>query len=194
MASAAVKPRVSAADYLALERPAETKHEYRDGEVVAMSGAKSPHILIVGNLLFAIKLVIRGGGCQVYSNDLRVAVDPEGFYTYPDLVAISAPPQFLDNQLDTLLNPCVIVEVLSPSTEAYDRGEKFTRYQQLETLREYVVVAQDRIWVELHERAGEEWVRTILSRREDVLHLGSIGCDIPVEAIYEGIELPAAGD
>lgn len=194
MASAVVKPRVTVEEYLAFERPAETRHEYRDGEIVAMPGASRLHNLIAGNFFYEIKARIRDQPCEVYSHDMRVCVEPDGLYTYPDVVAVCGEPRLLDAEQDTLLNPCLIVEVLSPSTEAYDRGLKFERYQRVESLREYVLVAQDRIAVERLARDGQRWVRTALRRPEDGLRLESIGCDVLVGAIYAKVALPASDD
>ena len=108
---------------------------------------------------------------------MRVLVSPTGFYTYPDVVAVCGEPRFQDNEFDTLLNPNLIVEVLSPSTEAYDRGKKFADYRRLESLREYVMVAQDQVHVDRYTRQGDEWLLTELSRLEDTLRLESIGCN-----------------
>jgi Uma2 family endonuclease len=119
---------------------------------------------------------------------MRVKVAPTGMYTYPDLVALCGEPRFEDGHVDTLLNPSVIIEVLSPSTEAYDRGEKFAHYRRLETLREYVLVAQDKVRVEHYRREGEQWVLSEISDPRGTLHLPSVDCHVEVGAIYEKLD------
>ena len=115
--------------YLEIERKAEYKSEYRDGEMFAMAGAPEGHNLVVGNLIQGLIPQLRPRGCRVYSNDMRVQAGNSRLYAYPDVAVVCGEPQFLDNRRDTLLNPVMVVEVLSPSTEAYDRGEKFSHNQ-----------------------------------------------------------------
>jgi Uma2 family endonuclease len=184
MSSAAVKTRYTPEQYLALERQSPIKHEYYDGSIFAMAGASREHNLIAGNLFGDIRAQLRNHPCEVYVADMRVRVTATGLYTYPDVVAVCGEPQFLDSELDTLLNPSVIIEVLSPSTEADDRGNKFAHYRRLESLQEYVLVAQDRVRVERFTRQGDEWLLTELSRLEDTLRLASIGCEMAVREIY----------
>jgi Uma2 family endonuclease len=179
------------AEYLELERAAETKSEYRAGQIVAMTGVSRAHSLIVGNLLGEMRQQLRGSSCEVHSNDLRVRVSRTGLYTYPDVVVACGEILFEDDQVDTLLNPVVVIEVLSPSTEAYDRGEKFAHYRRLDSLQEYVLVAQDRVRVERYVRQGEQWVLSELSAREDVLALTAIDCQIGLREIYERVRLPS---
>src|SRR5206468_6291774 len=119
--------------------------EYINGQIYAMSGASREHNLIVVNLIRELSSQLRGRPCEVYASDMRVKVRPTGMYTYPDVVAVCGEPRFEDEQVDTLVNPAVIVEVLSPSTEAYDRGQKFAHYRKLESLTEYVLVAQNEV-------------------------------------------------
>lgn len=122
---------LSPADYLAFERQSGTKHEYVNGETFAMTGASERHNLIVANLVIEIGLQLRDRPYRVYPSDLRVAVTPDGPFYYPDLVALCAEPRFLDGERDMLLNPELVIEVLSPTTEAFDRGVKFTHYRRL---------------------------------------------------------------
>lgn len=189
MATAAVKPRISVADYLAFERPAETRHEYRDGEIVAMPGTSRAHDLIAINLIADLAGRLRDTAYELHSMDLRVCVEPEGLYTYPDISVVRGEPQLLDAEQDTLLNPCLIIEILSPSTEDYDRGLKFDRYRRMPSLLEYVLVAQDRISVERFTRGTRRWKMTHLGRREDLLDLESIGCRVPLDVIYARVPL-----
>jgi len=175
-------------EYLEIERKSEIRSEYIAGRMYAMSGASRRHALIAGNLHGEIWSQLRGGACEAYMNDLRVKVSPTGMYTYPDVVAVCGEVLLEDDHFDTLLNPTVIVEVLSESTEAYDRGEKFAHYRRLDTLREYVLVAQDKIRVEHFLREGEQWVLSEVSGLDATLHLGSIDCHIALATIYEKVQ------
>jgi Uma2 family endonuclease len=125
------KTRYTPEEYLALERSCETKHEYYDGEVFAMGGASKHHVLIVINLIVELGSQLKGSHCTIYATDLRLRVAPEGLYTYPDVIVLREEPQFSDEQEDTLLNPALIIEVLSESTKDYDRGGKFERYRMI---------------------------------------------------------------
>src|SRR5689334_2786280 len=176
------------AEYLEIERKAEFKSEYIAGRMYAMSGVSRRHSLIAGNLYREISSQFRGRNCEAHIADMRVNISPTGMYTYPDLVAVCGEARFEDAAVDTLLNPTVIIEVLSPSTEAYDRGEKFANYRRLETLREYVLIAQEQLRIEHYRREGSEWVLTEISDPEGTLNLPSIDCHISVSAIYEKID------
>jgi len=178
---------VTPGEYLALERKAEFRNEYIAGHIFAMSGASRRHNLIAGNSFREISTQLRGRECEAYIGDMRVKVSPTGMYTYPDIVGVCDEPRFEDAHVDTLLNPQVIVEVLE-STEAYDRGEKFAHYRRLDSLREYVLVAQDKMRVEHYVREGEQWVLSELSDAESTLHLASIDCHVGLAAIYERVE------
>jgi Uma2 family endonuclease len=191
----APKPNfVTAREYLDVERKSEIRSEYIAGRVFAMSGASRRHNLITINVSREISLQLRGRACEAYVSDMRVKVAPTGMYTYPDIVTVCGEPQLEDAHGDTLLNPTVIVEVLSESTEAYDRGEKFAQYRRLETLRESVLVAQDKVRIEHYRREGEQWILSEISDPGSTLHLPSIDCHVAVEAVYEKIDfspLPA---
>jgi Uma2 family endonuclease len=192
MASAARIPRYTPEQYLALERKAEFKSEYYDGFITAMAGASRPHILITGNLSRKIGNQLENRPCETYSNDMRVLVSGSGLYTYPDLIVVCGEPRFLDNMSDTLLNPTVIVEVLSPTTESYDRGKKFSHYRRLESLKEYVLVAQDEVFVERYLRQGDIWQLSDWTSMDETLSLASIDCHVPLREIYTRIEFPDA--
>jgi Uma2 family endonuclease len=185
----------TAKEYLALERAADHKSELVNGRIYAMAGASVPHNLIVLNLSAEIRARLRGGPCSVLVNDMRVKVGPTGMYTYPDVVALCDPPELEDAHGDTLLNPAVIIEVLSDSTEKYDRGEKFAHYRKLETLREYILVAQDKIRIEQYVRHGEHWMLGEISDPADTLRIETLGCEIALRDIYDRVELasPIAG-
>jgi Uma2 family endonuclease len=190
--SSAVKTRYTPEQYLELERKAPYKSEYHDGCIYAMSGASREHNLIAGNLLSLINPQLEDRPCEVYMSDMRVRVSATGLYTYPDVSVVCGESQFLDREVDTLLNPTLIVEVLSPSTEAYDRGKKFDQYRRLESLREYVLVAQDEVLVLRYTRRGVEWILSEFRRMEEVLRLESVGCEMPLSAVYRKVKFPEA--
>ena len=176
--------------YLASERKAKLKSEYIHGEILAMSGASLAHTLITLDIATELNIQLRGSPCKVITNDMRVRTGPKGPYFYPDVVAFCGTPQFEDNVFDTLLNPTLVVEVLSPSTEAYDRGEKFAHYQKLASLREYLLVSQDRIHVEHFRLAETQWAGKAFHASEDVLLLDSIECKLPLQDIYTRVTFP----
>jgi Uma2 family endonuclease len=181
--------------YLEIERKAEYKSEYYRGEMFAMAGARLAHNQLLAHLLRDIGEQLRGKPCEICPSDMRVLVSASGLYTYPDAVAYCGEPKLLDNQFDTLLNPTLLIEVLSPSTEAYDRGRKFEHYQSIDSLREYLMVASDRVHADLFTRQADgRWLLTSAKRLEDSLDLQSIGCSVSLEALYEKINLgePAA--
>jgi Uma2 family endonuclease len=182
---------LSPAEYLEIERRSEIKHEYINGRMYALPGASEPHITIAVNITTSLKNQMRGRDCRVYMADMRVKIDPSGRYTYPDVVAVCGERHLEDAQLDTLLNPAVIVEVLSDSTERYDRGDKFDHYRTIASLREYVLVAQSSMRVEHFVLQDDRWVFSALTKGEERLPLAAIGCEISVADIYEGIEFPA---
>jgi len=192
MSSVAVQPRFTPEEYLALERKATTKSEYLNGHIYAMAGASREHNLITGNIFGELRSQLRERPCEAYVNDMRLKISATGLYTYPDVAVVCGEPRFEDIDLDTLLNPIVLVEVLSPSTEAYDRGEKFAHYRRLESLQEYILVAQDCVRVEHYLRQGEQWLLTELSNLDDVLHLVSISCDLSLHEIYTRVEFSAS--
>lgn len=192
MASATSVPRFTVEQYLALERKADFKSEFCDGFIIAMAGASRAHSLIAGNLHGEIRTQLKGRPCEVYMSDMRVRVNPTGLFTYPDVVAVCGETRFLDDKGDTLLNPMLIVEVLSDSTEAYDRGGKFMHYRRLESLREYVLVSQDKVLVERFTRQGDEWLLTEFRNLDDTLRLASIDCAVSSREIYARIEFRGA--
>jgi Uma2 family endonuclease len=187
------KPRLTPEDYLAIERSADIKSEYFDGETFAMAGASEPHNLIVANTLAEIRQHLKNRPCKVYANDMRVKVSLTGLFAYPDVVVVCGKTQFDDSHLDTLLNPTLIVEVLSDSTEAYDRGRKFEHYRKLESLAEYVLIAQHRPHVESYRRQSEQrWVLTESDGLDGSLRLDAIDCELALAEIYDKVEFPGA--
>jgi Uma2 family endonuclease len=181
--------RLSAEEYLALERQSERKHEYLGGEMFAMSGATREHNLIALQTAAALLSQLRGRPCEVYMGDMRLRVDATGLYTYPDVVVVCGEPQLVaDAELDTLLNPTLIVEVLSPSTEGYDRGKKFAHYRTIQSLAEVVFISQERVEVERFSRQPNgDWLLHEVNQLEHRLPLPAIGCEISLAAIYERV-------
>ena len=178
-------------EYLALERQAETKSEYFRGEVFAMAGASFAHTSISFNLLVSLAPQLKRGLCTARSSDLRVNVRATNFYAYPDIVVVCGQPQFEDRHRDTLLNPTVIFEILSRSTEGYDRGEKFANYRTLESLTDFILVSQHRPLVEHYARQPDEtWLLKSCEGLKAVLLLPSIGCELPLAEIYDKVEWP----
>lgn len=189
MGELAEKIEVSPEAYLEMERKVETRNEYIDGCILAMGGASRRHNQIVFNLARIIGNQLENQPCAAYVSDMRVKVRETGMYAYPDLVAVCDEPRFEDAQLDALLNPSLIVEVLSASTEAYDMGEKFAHYRRLSSLSEYVLVAQDKVRVEHFLRNGEKWVLSDYIQAENEILLPSIGCRLILQDIYNKVEL-----
>ena len=179
--------RYTPEQYLELDRKAEGRSEYVNGEILAMAGASREHNLIVTNLVREISLALRGQPCETYSNDMRVRVNLTR-YTYPDVVVTCGQPQFIDGQLDTLKNPTVIAEVLSPTTESDDRSWKFAHYRRLEALMDYVMLSQFQPFVEHYTRQDDQWVLTEVVGLGAVLRLPSLGCELPLSAVYERVE------
>ena len=190
MATAAAYTYLTPADYLAFEREADIKHEYCNGQLYAMSGASRAHNLISLNIAGELRAQLKGRTCEVYMSEMRVLVDAARSYRYPDVVVACDVPRFQDDVFDTLLNPTVIVEVLSLSTEARDRGEKFAEYAQLVSLRDYVLVAQKAVHVEHYLRQGTRWVSRECRDLDAVLQLESINCALPLRDIYEKVKVP----
>lgn len=176
--------------YLASERRAKYKSEYIHGEILAMSGASRAHNIITVDMTTELNIQLRPHGCEIYSGDMRVRTSRTGSYFYPDIVVVCDKPRFEDNVFDTLLNPVLIVEVLSPSTEAYDRGEKFAHYQELASLQEYILVSQDKIQVDHYRLMKMQWVRQTFHAPEDMLLLNSIECKLPLQDIYTRVTFP----
>lgn len=176
---------VTPEEYLAAERKAETRSEYFAGEVFAMVGASKRHNLIAANIIRVLGNGLLERPCNVYPSDMRVKVSATGKYTYPDVVAACEPELFDDAENDTLLNPLVIIEVLSASTEAYDRGKKFEQYQQIASLTEYILVAQEPYRIEQYVRQSDkEWRYSEYHDAGDVIKISVIGCEIALKDAY----------
>ncbi len=179
------KRYLTSEEYLAKERKAEYKSEYFKGEMFAMSGASREHNLIAGNLSRELGNQLLDRPCEVYQSDMRVKVSRTGLYTYPDVVIVCGEPRFEDTDVDTLLNPTVLFEVLSETTENYDRGKKSVYYRTLPSLQEYVLVAQDKCHVEQFTRQPDNrWLLWETDDLEGVLNLPSIGCELKLTDVY----------
>jgi Uma2 family endonuclease len=180
--------RLSPQEYLAAERQAEVRSEYLGGDVFAMSGASRRHNLIVVNVAASLHGQLKGRACETYAGDMRIHIPATGLYTYPDVAVVCGDPRFEDSELDTLLNPTVLIEVLSPTTEGYDRGKKFAHYRTLESLREYVLVSQEEVRVELFTRQHEgHWLLSEASRLEEAVPLAAIGCELRLADAYDRV-------
>ena len=187
--SAIPKTKLTAKDYLDFERNSDIKHEFFDGEVFAMSGAKRNHNKITTNLSGLVWQHLKGKNCETYSNDMRVFVPETGLYTYPDLVVVRGEPQFQDEVFDTLLNPVLLIEVLSDSTESYDRGKKFQHYRSIESLQEYILVSQNEARVEKYVRHGDGfWLLSEAVGINSEIEFSSIECKIQLAEIYDKID------
>lgn len=186
--SAEAAQRMTADEYLAMERASELRHEFLNGEVFAMGGASWNHGLINGNLAALLRARLKGKGCFVQTNDLRVQISATGLFAYPDLVVLCGQPVFADHEFDTLLNPRVLIEILSDSTAAYDRTTKFAHYRRLESLQDYLLLAQDEIKVERYSRRGAGlWDYWESLDPEGEVAIPSLGLAISLSEIYEGL-------
>jgi Uma2 family endonuclease len=175
--------------YLELERAATEKHEYVDGEMVAMAGGSPRHALITANIGGALRQALRGKGCLTFSPDVRVCAFWDKLIAYPDVSIVCGPPAYADEKRDTLTNPTVLVEVLSPSTMNYDRGEKAARYRQMPSVKEFLIVEQEAVSVEHYRRLPDgSWQIVIQHNPDDVLRLESIQCELLLSEIYEGVD------
>lgn len=185
------KRKLTAQEYLAIERRAEFKSEFFDGEMFAMAGANRLHNVINENLSGELFARLKGGDCRTLSRDQRVLVDRTGLYCYPDLVIVCGPPEYSADDPDTLVNPRVVVEVLSESTERYDRTTKFRNYQQLPSMTEYVLVSQDEPLCERYVRMPDgSWALVSFVGLEAALAFASVPVQVPLADIYAGTTFP----
>ncbi|MDD5579804.1 MAG: Uma2 family endonuclease [Methylobacter sp.] len=187
MSSILTQTRYTAEDYLTLERSASCKSEFHDGEIYAMTGASRKHNLITVNIAGELRSQLKKRPCEAYINDMRVKAAEARSYHYPDIVVVCGTPQFEDAHVDTLLNPALLIEVLSPSTEAYDRGGKFAHYRKIPTLLEYLLVSQDQPSIERYMRQGDVWILTEAVGLEASVPLESIDCILSLREIYDKV-------
>jgi Uma2 family endonuclease len=187
------KSFVTLEEYLAFERQSECKNEYWNGQIFAMSGGSSAHSLIAGNLADSLRRPLRKKGCLVYGSDMRVRTSASGVYTYPDVSAVCGKPKFATRTEDTLLNPVLLAEVLSPSTERYDRVGKFALYSDIATLREYLLISSDKVCVERSfRRPGGKWQLTQATSLKDSIRLASVPAILKLKDLYKQVNLPRA--
>jgi len=191
MASVAIQ-RYTVDEYLALELQTEEKNEFYDGEIYAMAGGSTPHVRIMANIGGELRTRLRGGPCRATVSETRVRVEASGFYTYPDASVVCGEPRYEERSgASTLENPKVIFEILSPSTEGYDRGKKFKLYSDLESLTDYILIAQNEPWVQHYTRLeGGDWQLSQTMSLEGAVQIPSIGCDLPMSEIYLDVEFP----
>ena len=188
--SASAQPRLSPTEYLAFDRADETRHEYVDGLMVAMSGGTGRHSLLIGEVSRLMGNALVDRPCVVSVTELRLQVAQGAAYLFPDIMVICGGLQYSDGPKDTVINPTVAVEVLSGSTERWDRVGKFTRYRLVPTLREYVLVSQDEMCIEWYTRNDDgEWVYHVAAGLEGICHLESLNIDLSVAEVYRKIEL-----
>lgn len=178
-------PILTEEEYLAFERSSDVRHEYLSGQIYAMAGATREHNLITGNAASELRAQLKGQPCETYSNDMRVRIARSGQYTYPDVVVVCGTPQFLDDHGDTLLNPLLIIEVLSSSTEAYDRGEKFRDYRSIDSFSEYVLIAQAKKAADHFTKKNNIWT---IQEVEQEIRLATIPCTLTFSEIYDRVE------
>lgn len=204
--STAEKRRLTPQEYLAIDEASEIRHEFLDGEIFAMSDTTFWHTLIKDNLSQALrnKLAAKNANdCYVLTSDQRVKVSATGLYTYPDILICCGEPVFDEEIRNTLVNPRVLIEVLSESTERYDRGAKFGHYRQLASVQEYLLIAQDRPCVERYVRepaagdsppAADRWVLTAVTDAAGSLLLESVGVEVTLADIYDRVVFPPPGE
>ena len=184
MGEAAARTKLSEQEYLAFERAAEDRHEYADGEIFAMSGGTWEHSLIASNINRELSTALLERRCAVHGSDMRIHIPFTGRYTYSDVLVVCGQPVFADEARDTLINPILIVEVLSDSTESYDRGDKFEQYETIPSLRDYVLVSQKKVRIEhFHRQADGIWQRRAAGAGDRVT-FEAIGCEVEVDRPY----------
>jgi Uma2 family endonuclease len=188
--SAQPQPRLTAEQYLDLDRAADYRSEYYDGRMYAMSGGSYPHGQLILNFGAELRSALKQTACSVTTSDIRLRVNPNGLYTYPDIMVVCGERMFAEGRRDTLLNPRVIVEVLSPSTEAHDRGLKFREYRTIPSLQEYALVSQSEVRVELFQRrSDDQWLLSDFAGLEASVEFQSLNCRIALSEIYDRVTL-----
>ncbi|MBL8211234.1 MAG: Uma2 family endonuclease [Bryobacterales bacterium] len=186
-------PFVTEEQYLQMERESELRHEYLHGEVFAMSGGTTNHNRLSADLLVQISNRLEGSPCEIFGSDQRVRVPATRFHAYPDLSVVCSPIQYSDDTKDCVLNPILLVEVLSKSSRNFDRGEKFRQYQRIPSLQTYVLVEQDDMLVEVYTRTGRDsWNYRVLEGPDAMLEVEHPPLSIPLKAVYRRVEFPPA--
>jgi Uma2 family endonuclease len=182
-------PKMTPEEFLAFERASDEKHEYRDGVIVAMSGAKRAHNLISLNIGSSLHASLKNKDCETYMSDMRVFVPSVRLYTYPDIVVVCGEPKFIDDEFDTLTNPLLLIEILSDSTEGYDRGQKFQNYRSIESLNEYVLVSQNAARIEKYVKHGDGfWLLSEAAGHDGSIPLEAIDCTLSLADVYAKVK------
>lgn len=189
MSTAAVR-LYTVTEYLAFERQSEEKHEFFDGRIFAMAGGTAPHNLICGNIYAELRNALRERPCRAFPSDMRLRC-PTGLYTYPDVSIVCGEPEYEDATRNVLLNPLMIVEVLSPSTENYDRVGKFKHYQSIPELREYVLISQDAVRIDQYSRESNagQWLLNTVTDLQGMVRFPALDCEVAVAEIYAKVDL-----
>jgi len=189
------KLHYSVETYLELERTGSLKHEYYRGEIFALAGSSEAHNLILTNLLTTLNVQLRKRPCKVYPSDMRLKIPKTGLYTYPDVSIVCGTPQFDDVKHDTLLNPLIVIEILSPSTERYDRGKKFQNYRTVVTLQEYILVSQDEYHIEHYINQNDgNWLLTSYDHITTTFQLKTIECTLALEDVYDKVDIDSSAE
>ncbi len=192
--SSAAKTKLTVAEYLAFERASESKHEFFDGELFAMTGGTPAHSLIATNFASEARAALKERPCVVFNSDLRVKVNPSGLYTYPDVTIVCGEQKFDDEQRDTLINPTIVVEVLSKSTASYDRGPKSKHFRKIDSLQALILIEQDCPAVEVYCRQSDgKWILSDATELTDSIAIEPIGIFIPLAEIYRRVTFPEPG-
>lgn len=183
--------RYTPEEYLELERQSNARHEYYEGEIYAMAGETLKHSQICVNLAGEVRAQLKGKPCQALSPNMKVRAETKGLFAYPDLTVVCGEPVFHDQKRDVLLNPRASFEILSPSTEHYDRTVKFFKYrQEIQDLTDYIIVSQDSAFIEHYEKQADgRWVHTVVGGLENDLNIASIDCVLPLAEIYDRVEI-----
>ena len=185
------RPLISREAYLALEDESDERHEYIAGEVFAMVGGTEPHGLIIGNVIAALHGPTRRRGCRIYPGEVRIAISAIDIYTFPDVSLVCGQPQHEGSRRDIILNPKVVIEVLSPSTERYDRGQKFQYYQHLPSLDTYILVAHEMPLIEQYVRQSDQkWLYSAARGLDAILSLPTLECSLVLADVYDLVECP----
>ncbi len=188
MSAAPAVTFITIEDYLAKEEAASEKHEYYKGEVFTMAGASINHNRIVRNALLEIGNYLNGKSCEVFPGDVRIYIEVNTLFTYPDLTIFCDEIERFENRTDTALNPTAIIEVLSKSTQEYDRGTKFNLYRQIPSLKEYLMISSTEVLVEKYTKQSDtEWLFTAYEKAEDFYMLESVGLTVEVKSLYRNV-------
>jgi Uma2 family endonuclease len=189
--SSATRQRLTPAEYLAIERAAERKSEFFNGEMFAMAGASVEHNLIKDNSIAELSFKLKGGPCRTLSSDQRILVKKMGPYTYPDIVIVCGQIERDAMDRDSLTNPVAVIKITSPSTEHYDCGAKFRSYQQIPSLKEYILIAQDEpVCERLVRQSDGSWALVSFVGLDATLTFATIHAEIPLADVYAGVEFP----